>query len=94
MPSDDLLLYFQCDLKVVSHWAISGMHYAQTLRAWWDRMHAKRSEIERTIAAAYGEDSVQRRYRHWELFFLITEETFKLRRGQEYLVTHLLFEKQ
>jgi cyclopropane-fatty-acyl-phospholipid synthase len=93
MPSADLLLYFQRDLKVVSHWAISGMHYARTLRAWWDRMHDKRGEIEHLLTETYGADTMQLRYRNWELFFLITEETFKLRDGQEYLVTHLLFEK-
>ncbi len=93
MPSDDLLLYFQRDLKAVSHWAFSGMQYARTLRAWWDRMHTKRGEIERLLAEIYGSDSAQSRFRNWELFFLITEETFKLRRGEEYLVTQMLFDK-
>jgi cyclopropane fatty-acyl-phospholipid synthase-like methyltransferase len=93
MPSDDLLLYFQRDMKVRSHWMLSGLQYARTLRAWWNRMHHKRAEIEALIAAEYGQRAVRSRYRHWELFFLITEETFKLRRGQEYIVTQLLFEK-
>jgi cyclopropane-fatty-acyl-phospholipid synthase len=93
MPSDDLLLYFQRDLKVVSHWTFSGTHYARTLRSWWDRMHLKRYEIESLFAEMYDMETVVERYRHWALFFLITEETFKLRKGQEYIVTHLLFEK-
>jgi cyclopropane-fatty-acyl-phospholipid synthase len=93
MPSNDLLLYFQQDLKVVSHWTLSGTHYARTIRAWWDRMHRKRHQIERLFAEKYGGETVGKRYRHWELFFLITEETFNLRKGQEYIVTHLLFEK-
>jgi cyclopropane-fatty-acyl-phospholipid synthase len=93
MPSDDLLLYFQKDLKAVSHWVVSGMHYARTLRAWWDRMHQRRDEIKRLLRESYGADSVQERYRAWELFFLISEETWGLRKGQEYLVTQMLFEK-
>jgi cyclopropane fatty-acyl-phospholipid synthase-like methyltransferase len=93
MPSHDLLLYFQNDLNVVSHWAVSGLHYARTLRAWWDRMHANYKEIMHLLEGNYGAGSARERYRNWELFFLMTEETFRLRRGEEYLVTHLLFEK-
>jgi cyclopropane-fatty-acyl-phospholipid synthase len=93
MPSDDLLLYFQADMKVISHWILSGMQYALTLRSWWDRMHARQDEIKQLFVERYGPETVAERYRHWELFFLITEETFKLRKGNEYLVTHMLFEK-
>ncbi len=93
MPSDDLLLYFQGDLQVVSHWVVSGLHYARTLRAWWDRMRRRRREIMELLTEIYGSESAQDRYRYWALFFLITEETWKLRNGQEYIVTHMLFER-
>ena len=93
MPSNDLLLYFQRDLRVVSHWIVSGLHYARTLRAWWDRMHAKRTDLEGLFIEKYGLGAMKERFRQWELFFLITEETFKLKKGNEYIVTHMLFEK-
>ena len=76
MPSDDLLLYFQRDLNIVTHWVLSGRHYAETLRAWWDRMQRNRTEIELLLADEYGPDSARERFRHWELFFMLTEETW------------------
>jgi cyclopropane-fatty-acyl-phospholipid synthase len=93
MPSNDLLLYFQRDLHLASHWAVSGKHYARTLRAWWDRLHEMRGEIERIFADTYGAEAVRQRFRQWELFFLITEETFGLQKGDEYLVTQMRFMK-
>lgn len=93
MPSDDLLLYFQDDLKVRAHWTLSGLHYARTLRAWWNRLHHQRAEIEALLADKYGPDSVVKRFHRWAMFFLVTEETWKLHNGEEYVVTHMLFEK-
>jgi cyclopropane-fatty-acyl-phospholipid synthase len=34
MPSHDLPLLFQRDLEIEHRWAVSGTHYARTLRAW------------------------------------------------------------
>ena len=93
MPSDDLLLYFQQDLKVQSHWQISGLHYGKTLRAWWNLLHSRRFEVEELFAKTYGSRAVRERFRHWQLFFLICEEMFNLKQGEEYLVSHWLFEK-
>jgi cyclopropane-fatty-acyl-phospholipid synthase len=94
MPSDDMLLYFQADLQVRDHWRVSGMEYARTLRAWGRRLDRNRKAVGAVFQEADGAAAVARRLAHWKLFFLVCEETFALRRGNEYLVSHLLFDKR
>ncbi len=93
MPADDLLLYFQRDLRVRDHWRVSGLEYARTLHNWACQLDTRRPEIEALFCESYGRAAAAERLAHWKLFFLVCEETFGLRRGEEYLVTHLLFEK-
>ena len=56
MPSHDLMLRFQEHLVVQDRWAVSGTHYARTLRAWLERLDANSAEalavLEPTAAAA------------------------------------------
>ena len=93
MPSDDLLLHFQRDLHVVDHWRISGIHYARTLRAWLDRFDEHRGAIGELFTDIYGPVETARRLVDWRLFFMACEETWALRQGREYLVSHYLFER-
>jgi cyclopropane fatty-acyl-phospholipid synthase-like methyltransferase len=38
MPSADLLLFFQDDLRVKRQWWVSGMHYSKTCEDWLSTM--------------------------------------------------------
>jgi len=93
MPSDDLLLHFQRDLALVDHWCVDGGHYARTLRAWLDKLDRNVEEVRQIMAATYGPENETRWLVNWRLFFLVCSEVWALGRGQEYLVSHYLFER-
>jgi cyclopropane-fatty-acyl-phospholipid synthase len=93
MPSDDILLYFQRDLRVVNHWRVEGSHYKRTLNAWLKRLDDQRDHILPIIANVYRAGQALRWFVYWRLFFMGCAEVFGIRRGQAYFVTHLLFEK-
>jgi len=93
MPSDDLLLHFQRDLRLVDHWCMSGRHYAKTLRAWLRNLDRHQAEVRKTLAHAYGADKETLCLVNWRLFFMACEEAWKLNKGNEYLVSHYLFDR-
>ena len=85
MPSADLLLRFQRDVRLVEQSRLPGTHYARTAEAWLQRLEAD----EREIARRYGERFVAR----WRVFFLACAELWGYAGGTEWLVSHYLFEK-
>ncbi len=93
MPSDDLLLYYQQDLKLIDHWCLDGTHYARTLRAWLRKLDAQRPRVKKIMAATYGADQATKWLAYWRLFFIACECAWGLRGGREYLVSHYLFAK-
>jgi cyclopropane-fatty-acyl-phospholipid synthase len=92
MPSDDLLLHFQRDLRLVDHWRVDGRHYARTLRAWLAKLDREEPAIRRILSSTYGAQNENRWWMNWRLFFLVCSEVWALGHGGEYLVSHYLFE--
>lgn len=94
MPSDDLLLHFQKDLHVVGHWNVSGVHYQRTAEDWLRNMDAWREEILAVFARTYGADQALKWYVYWRVFFMSCAEVWGHRQGNEWIVSHYLFDRR
>jgi cyclopropane-fatty-acyl-phospholipid synthase len=93
MPSDDLLLYFQNDLRIADHWQVDGKHYQQTSEHWLQNMDKHRTEIEPILAATYGADQLKRWWVYWRVFFMSCAELWGYAKGREWIVSHYVFQK-
>lgn len=93
MPSADLLLYFQRDLKLERQWWVSGTHYAKTCNAWLAKMNSHKAEIWPHMEATYGKGEALRWWHRWQVFYMACAELFAWKGGEEWGVSHYLFEK-
>jgi len=92
MPSDDLALRFQDDLKLVERWRWDGTHYARTAEAWLANMDARREAVTSIFAQTYGAEHAALWWTRWRLFFMSCAELFGHDQGREWWVAHYLFE--
>ncbi len=92
MPSDDLALRFQDDLKLVTRWRWNGRHYARTAEAWLANMDANRAALRPLFESTYGTDNAATWWMRWRLFFLSCAELFGYEGGESWRVSHYLFE--
>jgi cyclopropane-fatty-acyl-phospholipid synthase len=90
MPSFDLPRHVKSALQVDSQWRLDGADYARTLRAWLDRLDARRDEVEAIFAADLGGSEARRAVQRWRMFFMACEELFAYDEGREWFVVHSL----
>lgn len=93
MPSHDLLLQFQDDLKRVEDWKVGGTHYQRTAEHWLAGMDRHKAEIMPLFALTYGKDQATKWWVYWRVFYLSCAELWGYRNGQEWIVSHYLFRK-
>ncbi len=93
MPSENLFRNFDKDLKVTKTWKVSGLHYHRTCEAWLKRADARKESILEIFTHTYGADQAFKWFHYWRIFFLACSELFRFHQGNEWYVTHYLFEK-
>ncbi|KAJ2900184.1 hypothetical protein MKZ38_002543 [Zalerion maritima] len=94
MPSRDLLLWFQQELKVKGSWWVSGKHYSRTCEDWLAKMLGQKKEIWGDLVKTYGgEDGARIWWNRWQVFYLACSELFRYEGGDTWGVVHYLFEK-
>jgi cyclopropane-fatty-acyl-phospholipid synthase len=93
MPSDDLALQCQDDLRVLNRWRWDGTHYQRTAEAWLENMDSRRTALWPLFESTYGDDAAIWWVR-WRLFFMSCAELFGFEAGQRWWVSHYLFERR
>lgn len=94
MPSDDLALHCQDDLRLLDRWRWSGVHYQRTAEAWLRRMDDSRDALWPLFERTYGTEHAPTWWVRWRLFFMSCAELFGHADGQQWWVSHYLFERR
>jgi len=93
MPSDELALRFQDELRFLERWRWDGTHYEKTANAWLANLDARRDAALPVLVATYGAKDAAQWLQRWRIFFMACAELFGYRGGQEWWVSHYLFER-
>lgn len=93
MPSDELPLHFQDDLRIERRWRWNGTHYEKTANAWLENLDRNKPTAMQILSQAYGPAEATRWFNRWRVFFMACAELWGYRNGQEWWVSHYLFNK-
>jgi len=93
MPSDDLMFYFNEDLVVKKHWHVNGTHYGKTAEEWLKNMDSHKAEIIPLFEETYGKKEALKWWAYWRIFYMACAELWNYNNGNEWIVSHYLFQK-
>jgi cyclopropane-fatty-acyl-phospholipid synthase len=93
MPSDNLLSFFDRDVRIEDHWQVNGSHYQKTSEDWLRNMDAAKSELLPLLAATYGPQQAKRWWVRWRIFFMACAELWGYQQGQQWIVSHYRLSK-
>ena len=91
MPSEDMLLFFDHNLRVESRWRVNGKHYGKTCYHWLDNLYRHKKQIRDLFANHY--EAPTRYYEYWDIFIRSCAQLFSFNAGNEWFVAHYLFKK-
>ena len=92
MPSAALPLHFQDHLRLERQWNWSGTHYEKTANAWLANLDSCREQVLPILETSYGRDKAEIWLQRWRIFFMACAELWGFRAGQEWFVSHYLFQ--
>lgn len=93
MPSDELAPRLAGPMRLVERWRWDGTHYEKTANAWLANLDERRAEALPVLERVHGPEEAAAWLQRWRLFFLACAELFAYRGGQEWWVSHYLFER-
>lgn len=93
MPSDELLLHFQGDLRLGKRWRWNGTHYARTADAWLENIDRNQARVMPILEQTYGAKDARVWLQRWRMFFMACSELFGYAGGEQWWVSHYLFER-
>jgi cyclopropane-fatty-acyl-phospholipid synthase len=94
MPSDELPLRFQQNLRLEKHWRWDGSHYQRTANAWLANMDARRAIVWPILEQIYGVGEARRWWSRWRMFFMACAEMWGYEAGRQWGVSHYRFARQ
>ncbi|HCL93075.1 MAG TPA: SAM-dependent methyltransferase, partial [Gammaproteobacteria bacterium] len=62
--------------------------------AWLDKLDAARDEVFAIFSDTYGQADAKMWVNRWRIFFMACAELFGMRGGDEWRVSHFLFNKR
>lgn len=93
MPSEDLPLFFQEDLKIINQWIWSGKQYENTANAWLKNIDLNKNKAMSVLEEIYGKNNSKKWFQRWRIFFMSCAELWGYKNGKEWKVAHYLFKK-
>lgn len=94
MPSQNLLLNFQDDLRVERQWRVNGTHYERTANQWLAALDAAHERVMPMLVHTYGTRDAAIWFQRWRMFYMAVAELFGYANGNEWGVAHYRFAKR
>ena len=93
MPSDELPARFQERLRLLRRWRWDGRHYERTANAWLANLDRNKAAVMPILERTYGIPRAGVWFMRWRVFFMACAELFGYNDGQQWWVSHYLFER-